>query len=904
MQKISKILIGLMAGLLVAVVGLGFASAKESPEVFHKTENVVTTSTSLKTNSSIFKEITTDGLASYLEIKIPEAPSSIKSIKIIQTIGSTSNVLTKDETEKTCYYQNSAENNKNTTFHFTRPATYTVIYIHGQNNTRVQESCTFKPELNDEIINKLYTTKNAGVTKNVLTQTTDKLLLTSSGNITLPQNSIGLYTISASTEKQTKTELLTEIPDNTFGKLTYTITSVNGNCYLTLDIYVLTINFAIDFSDIEKSNYEYLGGYVFNKGVDAIITIPNTTTNLKGNQLSTQEKLTAFSFLKFSLNEFQRNGTNTANGNAINTPLETPTTDPVLYLSLSERDHSIFKVKTAVKNAKNNLIYENSLPPVKVITKVPVNANGQTVFSIIPTQGSNYTESNYLTGILNGYIKDGTVIYYPTNTVQVFNNGDSIQNSFIAYNFNSTTGKITTSQSMDFLRIYAIDGESNIQLTNDTISFDQFYTFSFTTKSYKVSNTEFDKYMLYNRMFYNTTNYITDDFSDSFNTLNFPIQSFTYKVPADYETNGIPTFMRVTFNGTTYDDIHTLENNDSISLTTCGDYVVEFYNLPSYDYITKNIPNWNATNGSASIRYYYKLEFTITGPAIKATTLDYNNKELTVSNNMYTQKEVECDISLNEGQSFVVYLNGNEYARRTESMTFNLSSIGTWKIAILNQDGVEIHKLSFTIVDTIYQGFTINEQVEYLSLVVSKRITSMPITYQELDHATAYHLTQSGVYKIDIDAKENLVFKLNGNNAYAYTLNSNSFVINITKSYFNFSFATGKNGDRISEDVVVSNVDGVQLQKLEVYRNDKFVKEFDADDLSNWAEVVELSKTFSDNGTYTFRMTDKFGNTYETQIEKYYKVNVALIFLILIILAFIVIVIVTIIKARHKVNVK
>jgi len=328
---------------------------------------------------------------------------------------------------------------------------------------------------------------------------------------------------------------------------------------------------------------------------------------------------------------------------------------------------------------------------------------------------------------------------------------------------------------------------------------------------------------------------------------------------------------------------------------------LEFYNLPNYDFVSQNLQSWGE-NGSTN--YYYKLDFTIAGPSIRVTTTGVNNKDLTVSNNMYTQNSANCDISIQNGQYFVVYKNGIEYASRTESLNFTLNETGTWKIVIFNSDGIEIKNLAFTIVEKIYQGFSINEQIEYLNLTVSKQLTSMPVTYQELDQSTAYHLTQEGTYKIEIDSKENLNFNLNGKSTYAYTVNSNSFVINITKSYFRFAFASGSNGARISEKVVVSSVGGVQLQKLEVFRNGKFVKEFSADQLQDWETVIETSRTFNDNGTYTFRLTDKFGNTYETQIEKYYKVNVALIFLILIIVALIVVLIVTVIKSRHKIKVK
>ena len=175
---------------------------------------------------------------------------------------------------------------------------------------------------------------------------------------------------------------------------------------------------------------------------------------------------------------------------------------------------------------------------------------------------------------------------------------------------------------------------------------------------------------------------------------------------------------------------------------------------------------------------------------------------------------------------------------------------------------------------------------------------------------TLAYLSARDTYRIEIDALESLPFTLKnsehpeGVTAFTHTINSNIFEINITKSFFSFSFGTGSNGDRITEDIVIASVNGVQLQKLEVYRNDKFVKEFSAEELTKWEEVIENTRTFGDNGRYTFRMTDKFGNTYEPQIEKYYKVNVALVLLIAIVVALLVFMIFFIIKIRNKVNVK
>lgn len=900
-----------MFGVLVTMVGIGLFS---EPTTIAETppETVLTSSTSLKSQSSIFREVTTDGLASYLEININESASSVKTIKIIQTIGSTSQVLTTDETGKECYYLNSLSVNKNTTFYFTRPATYTVLYIRSSDNTRVQESCTFKPELNIDIIkNNIYTTNDGGLTKNTVATTEDKIIFTVPGTVVLPKDSLNLYTISASTDNVHNDDLLHAIPENKFGNVLYTISSKNMVTQLSLECIVLTTEFEIQFSNTEgdlldKEDYAYLDGYVFNESVNLHIEIKDTATDLQSNVLPETAKVEIFNLIGFSLNEAVRNETNTATSFTTSSIIDHPEESPKLEIELLDADHVIYTVNTNILGSTQNAEYKNNIPAVKIITKVPINEQGIPVFSIVLGQDSNYRHNDYLESILNGYLKDETIVYYSTVGIRIFYNGDAMNSGSISYTFNSSPGSISTSK--DFFHNDSIDGTADMRIFNSTLSFEQFYTFPFTMKGYKANNQTFSSAMLNQQMKYNDLYYVVDDFGDVYNSINFPINSFKYIVPSNYETDCIPTHLRVTHNGTTYDDIHKLSNSDEIEFDNYGNYVLEFYNLPSYDFIVNNLQQWSIS--AAAKNYYYKLEFTITGPSISATSANDNNKNLTVSNNMYIQNSVNCDVNIQQGQKFVVYKNGNEYASREESLNFTLNEIGTWKIAIYNADGVIIKALTFTIVDKIYQGFSINEQIEYLNLTVYKQITSMPVTYQKLDSSTAYHLTQAGTYKIEIDAKENLNFNLKrksdltAENTYAYTINSNSFIIEIVKSYFSLDFASGSNGARISEKIVVSSVGGVQLQKLEVLKNGKSIKEFSADQLKDWEAVIEASRTFNDNGTYTFRLTDKFGNTYETQIEKYYKVNVALIFLILIIVALIVVLIVTVIKSRHKIKVK
>lgn len=890
MQKLSRYFLIFIVGILGVGLTIGLCLKPSTEPVL----------ANLSTSSSIFKEVQNDGLASYLEITIPELSTNVSSVKVSQTIGTASYSPTTDELGNTCYYSNvPTVADKSLTYRFTRPATYTVQYILSNGNI-ITESCTFSPEINTSVLNALYTTPD-GTTQNKIASTSENHIFTSAGTLSIPTDSHGLYTISASTSSSTNDDLLTEIPDNSYGEITYTITSTNGHTSLTQKISVLTVDFSIEFKDysnnpLVKENYENLGGYVFNQSVKFSVEVEEDMQNLSGDTLSTSEKFEIFDLLNFSLQEVERNETNDASKISSTTTLTS--SNGIISHTIDACDHSIFSIVTNLKNSTNE--FKNNLPKLKIITKVPTNDNGEYVISAVLGQVENFATNNYIDGVLGGYIPNGTIIYYPANAVRVFYNGYTNQTTPLHYD-DGSTGTIKKSENKDFRT-----DNSTIVLKNETATFDEFFSFSFKIKTYSDlgGNDEtngFYPHMLHNNMRYNGTSTITNLFTYYDNSLTNPISSFSYTVPSNYEIDCIPMYIRVTYNGTTFDNIYDLSAGDKLDFTAYGNYTIEFYNVPNYDFIVRNLDNLAVTH------YLYKLDFVISGPSIIATTTDNNGNTLTVSDHIYTQNRVDFEVTLEDGQTAVVYRNGNEFARRTENWAVGIdknSGFGTWEIAIIDASNNKIKSLTFTLVDNLYQGFSINDHDEYAKLLVSTQISKMPEIYQPLETASAYHLTQAGTYKIDIDAKEELLFNVNSAPKSAYTINSNTIVVEIAKSYFTLYYAEGTNGSRISSAITISAVAGVQLQSLEVYRNNKLIETFDATQLADWNSVVENSRTFSDNGTYTFKLTDKFGNTYESQIEKYYKVNFALIMLIILAVAGAVILVAVIIKSRHKINVK
>lgn len=910
MKKISKILLSIMIGFfgLALIFGLSHNSTPSQ-----NNERTPANAFLSKTNSTsnIFKEITNDGLASYLEISL-NGVNGITDLKITQTIGAVSYTLTTDELGENCYYDNTPLTDGNTrVFYFTRPASYNVQYKIN-NGAIVSETCTFYPQINIGEVEKIYTYDTDGNGKEIniqqIKEIDNKFYILNSGNLKLVSPKADslhsqLYTISDN-------GFLNLVPENTFGNITYTITSNNGHTSLSQAITIVTTNFDVSFKNksghgLVNEEHTYLDNFVFNEGVSLTIKVSASAKGVDGNTLNAQQKQQLFETLDFSIIETVRNENNSGDKlikQPINLNIQNKSgSDPYISYTLNNVDHSIFSIKTNIKDSTTT--YNNNIPKIKIITKVPQKDANDYIFKISLEQVTNH---NYLQGVLNGYIPTGTIINFATYGITISHSSDNLY-----YSVKKSGQEPSEFKSLSVTGLNFNANNSTITLKNKPSSFDQFFIFSVSIKTY-AENCSFGTTMLNDKIsLYTGTSSaekLKDDFKDSIYTytIDKPLSKLTYTTPDNYNTTCIPMFIRVTHNGTTFDNIHTLTNNDVLSFTSYGNYTIEFYVIPNYEFLVSLIDK-----GFAISNHYYKLSFTIAGPSIKASTTDNKGNTLTVSNHMYTQNDVNFDISLGENQTAIIYKNGNEVARNTEnwtnSITKNFSGSGTWKIVIIDSNNTELSSLSFTLLDSLYQGLTINEHPEYDSLTVSTLVSSMPVVYEAMENQSAYHLTQAGKYKIDMQVKEQFFFMVsNGGNLItksAHTLNTNSIMVEIAKSYFSLNFTEGSNGSRISSDISISSVSGVQLQTLEVFINGKLEKTYTADQLADWEGMAVLEK-FSANGTYTFKLTDVFGNTYESQIEKYYKVNVALILLIILAIVALIIMIIVIIKARHRISVK
>lgn len=864
----------------------------------------ITTSTSLTTSSHIFEEVANDGLASYLKISIPVAATTdLHTLVIKQTIGGTSYTLTKDELGNTCNYSDNHAA-KNNTFYFTRPATYSVYYK--TSNIETSETCTFLPSLNTKIIDRLFTSTNGGQTKHGIKKLNNNYYILNSGDITLPVDSFNLYHISAKSKDVVNDSLLSSIPNNACGILTYVIESSNLCTHIDLNITVITTNFTTEFytldnnSLIDKADKYFLSyGYCFNEGVKFITNADANATDLLGNNLTETETKSIFKYIKFFVTSKDRNAQNLANLEPTITPIELNSEgDNFISHTAEVSDHTIYTLSAYLGEKNNNIVFDNNICTFKVITKVPLNEQNAYIFSAVLGQGEQGDLNNYISGVLGGYINKNTTIYHPSAAVRLFYNGYQTKNTKLKYIYDNTeyslnkgANKTITSSDKTSQNALIIENNSTIYLKNDTSNFDNFYFFPVTFSGYEAGYSFRNNLLLNNITINNSTT--IEMAADTIKQISTPISSFKYVVPNSYETNAIPLHLRVTYNGTVFDDFINLQNNDAIEFYDYGNYILEFYNVASYDFLSLN-------DYTSQGIYYYRVEFTIAGPSIFAETATEN--PLTISNNMYTPYAVNCEVNLNAGQKFIAYKNNEEYATKDSSMSFLLNEVGNWRIDIVDSNNILLKRLSFTIMNTIYQGFSMNYQDEYESLVIYKKTSLSPVELEQLEQSSAYHLLEAGHYRLVMNTKESFPFKLNGSQTSAYTLTECEIDFEIAKSHFSIEFLSGSNGSRTSDAIEIVSVSGARLQTLEVFKNGKLVQTYTQNQLADWEAV--LNKSFKDNGLYTFKLTDAFGNTHETQIEKYYKVNFALIMLILIIVVAVIALFVIIIKARHRVSVK
>ena len=860
------------------------------------------------------------GLVSYLVINFnPTSVSGLSNFKVQLAIGSLTYNISTDEKGTTIRPSIGG------TYYFTRQATYIVSYKVGERTYTKQ--CYFTPEINYDVLNGKGLKQEL---KNV--QYIDgKYYIIGNGLGTITQTicyNTDLYNLIINQREQAETPsgantYTITIPANCYGKLTLTFSSKKGFLTRVIDIIVINPyyehsfilynkdgnptsndfnNYKFGTDSINKSDY-----YVFNSKVTLNLSLNSNlvdTDNKKYYSVSenpSEDEITTatnrLNLVKAECIEYMnlystrttRNSNNTQSSKSGRVLIDAPN-GPSWTADFDATDHSMYEMSSYLSFSTNTLL-NTSIVSFKIITKIPV-TTGKYDFAVYLT-GSNTTDEklNYLNTCLNGYLFDGDVIHTQNaNTILRATAGtkykysiNGTDDTMIGDNINIVKDSDTGINPYD-IRIQTTEDE----ITDDTM-FESFYTFNFNVTYY--NNYSFFYYCLtdYISVLNNTAIIKGLTASPVVKALSNTSLNIGGTVSIlDYDATCIPVYMQVTYNEKVYENFYNLKSGDEVSFYEYGNYVLELYTFPSYEFCKNFVEYWPEPISLS--KYYARLEFVIDGPSITVTSTDNNGAPLVMTNNMYTNHDVLFDVTIREelNESFEVYRNNDLIYSNVVSeqdLPIPSSDVGTWKIVVLDSNRNILKSMVFTIADSNYQGFSIGHHKDYENLSVYKR---NPATggYDLLDSSLHYHLIEEGTYRVRISNGEKIYFNVkNGNNPQTLSASksiTNYINFNIVEPFFSITFETGAPGESITEKVSIVGFDGIDIQKVEVYRDDKFVTEFTPSDMSGFANILGGTTSYSDTGLYTIKLIDKFGNTYEVQIRKFYKANLALILLLII----------------------
>lgn len=482
---------------------------------------------------------------------------------------------------------------------------------------------------------------------------------------------------------------------------------------------------------------------------------------------------------------------------------------------------------------------------------------------------------------------------------------------------------------------------------NNGDDFASFYSFTFTATYYPQQESSSDKFF---SNIIDTSTFSTEGskpLSDSFvysmfkssslsetNFLNRALaisNSPTIYVSGDLK---LPVYMNLVYNfnkddyekttsegkifwdSNSFENFYQLQAGDKIEFFEPGLYIVELYTFPTHEFAQNFVNRAIESETSLINNNYIRFEFEIEGPSISATST--NNKGLTIplSNRMLTQNQVRISVQFTQGAGQVLkaYKNNVEFNTFTESqgtdgvLTFYLdraSYAGSWTFTVFDASGNALKSLNFSIVDTAYLGYTINDREEYELLEV------FDPTGEQIPTTHCYDLLDEGVYTINIANSDKVPFLLTQDGkqktTYAEKSASNSVTINVQKPYFEINFANSFDEDskRTTENIEIGTVSGIEISKVTVFLNGKEIESYDprVND-TGIGGIISSGHSYSKNGVYTVRITDKFNNSFEVQVEKYYKINYALIILIAIVVFALLFLIWFIYRSRRGIKVR
>ena len=861
------------------------------------------------------------GLISYLTITFRSGASDFK---IKRAIGSLTYNLSTDESY--AEDQDGAEiinggqeitDSVGIPYKFTRQATYIVSYRKGEIEHTAQ--CYFSPEINEDVLQGKIATRKLDNIHYI----DGKYYMIGNGRKSISQFicfNTELYNLRINNRENFETAqsnyFVINIPVNCYGKLLLTFSSKKGFLTRTIEIIVINPQYEFTFDLYDKdgnkttnnfNNYafgkrvkdEIKDGsgddvyvddyYVFNSKVTLNLSISDDLYNTDGIKynLSSESalnkaKLDCVNHLNLYSTETVMSTNNDPNKTSLkNRVLADAPEDPIWSVDFDAVDHSTFKISTALSFSDKTIV-DTSILNFKIITKLPRSIQNKYDFGIFLTNDKTNEGLNYINTCYDGYLFDETTIHTQSADTALQVVDSSLKYYYTINGVGTTMGSNTNIQLIELSAKNIVNYDVRIQTTQSKITndndFKNYYTFNFNVRYYGTSVDSFI-FQLFESKY-------TDKLQN-----NSTIKNLTscpeIKVPENYTNSCIPVYMQVTYNEKVYEDFYRLQAGDFLTFTDYGDYVLEFYTFPTYEYCDNFLNYW--TDQITLYKYYSRFEFTIDGPSITVTSTANDGSHLVVTNNMYSRNTAYIDVTIREelNETFEIYKN-NElvYSNNVSEADLSTSAFGTWKVCVLDANKNIIKSTTFIIADSSYQGLSINHHPDYEELVVYKLDTETN-GYKPLDSALSYHITDAGAYRIKVTNGEKIYFNVKNRTGAINTLSASKTITNyidfsIVDPYFSITFETGSPGESITEKVSVVGVNGVDIRTVQVYRNGKFVSEFTPSDMSGFANILGSSTSFSDTGVYTFRLIVKFGNEYDVQIEKFYKANIALILLIII----------------------
>lgn len=849
---------------IFALVGLALPSLFLQNNLDTEIQTVHASTSSVLRDSGITNEVDGTGIhnvisenktgaVSYLTINLPASSTNIIiriNIAGIETVLDYNNEDDEDKDE------NGRLISESKSFDFTTSGLYTITYTLG--GTNYNASCNFSP---------IIVTSNLSWLKE---EDNNKFYASTAGTHEIVINN-NLYQLKDFTLNGEKYNITISADEYQNAKLTFV--SKHTNQYFTLDFLVVTITFKLGFyqPNLDLSDESPLYS-VWKRNDESSYNIFNSAVKVRVEIASadlTQDQEDEI----YDLYDFNITGATPENFTSLN---------KTNFLFNEAYD----KIYTLQSRFKHNTGEYSDIDSFKIITILPTSSTLKISFA--GTTGDyDYIKDYFKNSLINSSnstlnvagirnlsfteSSQNEVVYIPV-----------LQNDTYFYSFNSNTG-----DAKDLNKIYAFKFIVNYQNTG----LDYLSKFVNIPYNRKPDNNKF------------TADFPTfDDYSFTIDTSGF---------------NSVLK-MRLTYNGIIYDYTFNENPSTAYTLNLPGDYVIEFYGFNDYETLKnvwsdatgsdynnyKNSMNYNdATNNFPALKRSFRITGSYTTAKLDDGSYLFNN-QLTNSSRVLVRINRPSDSPTFKYEVFHnnIFYSGDIANITTDGAVF--TNPGLWTIYLYqNSQLIADSTFSFTIISGNYQAFSFySNPITFKDIEVKLNNSTLPHPVNN-----TYHLETVGNYAVNSVYTSIFTLRDNNNNNVASieTSTNSSFNVIIKKSDFTIELDKAKNGDRITGNVIITTVtSNINVSRMEVYLNGKLIKTYNASQTTYIEQMSADDRTFTENGVYTIIIFDIYNNSYQLQVEKYYKMNAATAILIAVSVIAVLFVLFLVFKIRRGVRVK